>query len=155
MYAAGAFIDLSLPDSPEKVTTPSDAATALKNNTADFLTLRPTDTIEVLDKGRAFLPRLTYSLPIMAKAGWDDLFTSESRAQDDASILEYGLQVLSLQLKDLECTVGGVFVTTGHYLDGFALGPASGKVVAQLVTGQDTDVDLSKFGFSYIDEGKA
>jgi glycine/D-amino acid oxidase-like deaminating enzyme len=35
-----------------------------------------------------------------------------------------------------------MFVTTGHYLDGFALGLASRKVVAQLVTGQDTDVDL-------------
>jgi hypothetical protein len=69
MYTAGVFIDLSLPDLPEKVITLSDAAAVLKNNTADILTLRLTDTIEVLDRGCAFLLRLTHSLPKWQRRG--------------------------------------------------------------------------------------
>lgn len=146
-YAAGGFIDLSdIPDTPDKVTSPSHVTDIIKQNTREFLALGLGETVQAVGSGRAFLPRLTTNLPIMAKAAWDDLFLSKTKLQ------EHGSPIAARPVDDDSDMAGGVFVNTGHYLDGFALGLASGKVISELIAGQSPSVDLSNFGFPKADE---
>lgn len=146
-YAAGGFVNLSdIPDTPDKVTSPSHVTDIIERNTREFLALGLGETVQAVGSGRAFLPRLTTNLPIMAKAAWDDLFLSKTKLQ------EHGSPIAARPVDDDSDMAGGVFVNTGHYLDGFALGLASGKAVSELIAGQSPSVDLSNFGFPKADE---
>jgi glycine oxidase len=42
----------------------------------------------------------------------------------------------------------GYFVATGHFRDGILLAPITAKVMAELITGQNPQIDLSKFSSS-------
>lgn len=47
----------------------------------------------------------------------------------------------------------GLFLATGFSGHGFGIGPGAGKVMADLVTGQDSAYDLSRFRFSRFSDG--
>lgn len=47
----------------------------------------------------------------------------------------------------------GLFLATGFSGHGFGIGPGAGKVMADLVTGQDAGYDLSRFRFSRFSDG--
>jgi glycine/D-amino acid oxidase-like deaminating enzyme len=47
----------------------------------------------------------------------------------------------------------GLFLATGFSGHGFGIGPGAGKVMADLVMGQDTGYDLSRFRFSRFSDG--
>lgn len=47
----------------------------------------------------------------------------------------------------------GLFLATGFSGHGFGIGPGAGKVMADLVTGQDPGYDLSRFRFSRFSDG--
>ncbi|MDA8879949.1 FAD-binding oxidoreductase [Pseudomonadales bacterium] len=47
----------------------------------------------------------------------------------------------------------GLFLATGFSGHGFGIGPAAGKVMADLVTGEDTGYDLTRFRFSRFSDG--
>ena len=42
----------------------------------------------------------------------------------------------------------GLYVATGHYRNGILLGPLTGRLMAQLVTGEATDVDLAPYSLT-------
>ncbi|MGH2519198.1 MAG: hypothetical protein ACRDF8_05290, partial [Chloroflexota bacterium] len=42
----------------------------------------------------------------------------------------------------------GLYVATGHFRNGILLGPLSGRLMAQLVTGEATDVDLAPYSLT-------
>jgi glycine oxidase len=44
--------------------------------------------------------------------------------------------------------VDGYFVSTGHYRDGILLSPISARLMAQMIKGEETEVDLSAFSLS-------
>ena len=45
-------------------------------------------------------------------------------------------------------SVDGFFVATGHEGEGITMGPVTGKVIAQLVTGQESEIELEKLKLS-------
>lgn len=47
----------------------------------------------------------------------------------------------------------GLFLATGFSGHGFGIGPGAGQVMADLVTGKDTGLDLSRFRFSRFSDG--
>jgi glycine/D-amino acid oxidase-like deaminating enzyme len=50
-------------------------------------------------------------------------------------------------------TCPGLFLATGFSGHGFGIGPGAGKVMADLVTGEETGYDLSRFRFSRFSDG--
>jgi glycine/D-amino acid oxidase-like deaminating enzyme len=47
----------------------------------------------------------------------------------------------------------GLFLATGFSGHGFGIGPSAGKVMADLVTGEDPGYDLTRFRFSRFSDG--
>jgi glycine oxidase len=41
--------------------------------------------------------------------------------------------------------IDGYFVATGHFRDGILLAPITAKIMAQIITGQQPSIDVSKF----------
>lgn len=80
------------------------------------------DTLTVVDKGRSFRPMRQSGLPL---------------------ITEIPSQFISLIKPPKQRS--GVFVSYGHGSYGTSLGIGSGKLMAQLILGEDLDIDLSKF----------
>ena len=52
-----------------------------------------------------------------------------------------------------ETHVPGLFLATGFSGHGFGIGPAAGKVMANLITGNETGHDLHRFRFSRFSDG--
>jgi D-amino-acid dehydrogenase len=57
-----------------------------------------------------------------------------------------GLPVISIVPK-----VGNLIVASGHAMLGMSLGPITGKLVAQLASGEKTGLDVSKLKISRFD----
>ena len=51
--------------------------------------------------------------------------------------------------------IGGLYIATGHEGDGIALAPVTGKTVADMVTGRETEFDMTPFAFARFAEKKA
>lgn len=51
--------------------------------------------------------------------------------------------------------IGGLYIATGHEGDGIALAPVTGKTVADMVTGRETEFDMTPFAFSRFAEKEA
>jgi len=51
--------------------------------------------------------------------------------------------------------IPGFFLATGFSGHGFGIGPGAGRVIAELVTGAPTSVDLKPFRFSRFADGSA
>ena len=52
-------------------------------------------------------------------------------------------------------SVPGCIVATGFSGHGFGIGPAAGKIVADLVQGKESEHDLHRFRFSRFSDGSA
>ena len=126
IYAAGKILDSDPPFSlPENVKMDPMSFEELKNLSARYLRPKEAASYEILDYGRAYLPRTVNDLPIIIKLRRKDL--------DGSSVV------------DGKEAKGGVFLNFGHYLDGFTLGPGSGKVMSELIRGVETSIDLTPF----------
>ncbi|OMP83202.1 hypothetical protein BK809_0004583 [Diplodia seriata] len=86
--------------------------------------------LRVVNKGRAFRPSTKSGLPIIAAVprtklthGW------RSDASDDK--------------------LSGIFVCSGHGPHGIVLGMGTGKIMSDLVLGQEPEVDISQFGLKF------
>lgn len=79
---------------------------------------------QLLSSGRAFMPAVPQGQPIMDKVPPELLISSQGCSKGS----------------DL-----GVFISFGHDLDGFTLGLGSGKVVTELVLGEESSIDMSPF----------
>ena len=51
--------------------------------------------------------------------------------------------------------IGGLYIATGHEGDGIALAPVTGQTVADMVTGRETEFDMTPFAFSRFAEKEA
>lgn len=81
--------------------------------------------VQVVKKGRAFRPATTSALPLMAEMEpW--MLTSESKTGNDT-----GNRSSSL------------FVCWGHGSYGLTLGMGSGRLMSQLMSGKEPDIDLT------------
>lgn len=126
MYVASGFEDPDPPPPlPESVEMKPADREEMMRTTAEYLGLESKDDVELLASGRAYLPRTTNDLPIITKLCWNDLFPSDTDESKHHS--------------------GGVFLNLGQYLDGYTLGPGSGKVMSELIGGKEPSVDLSPF----------
>lgn len=76
------------------------------------------EDLELVDFGRAFMPAVPEGRPIMDRVPSEILGSA--------------------------CALG-VFLNFGHDLDGFTLGLGSGKVMAELVLGEQPSIDMSPF----------
>lgn len=86
--------------------------------------------VQVVKKGRAFRPVTTSALPLMAEMEpW--MLTSESKTGNDTGNRSSGL-----------------FVCWGHGSYGLTLGMGSGRLMSQLMSGKEPDIDLTPFSLS-------
>jgi glycine/D-amino acid oxidase-like deaminating enzyme len=124
IYVGGPFESPdSLPSTPDDVQIePTDIET-LKQTAAEYISWD--SDLELLDSGRAYLPKTTTGLPIITKVNWVDLFPGK--------------------FVDSGNTSGGVFLNFGHWLDGFTLAPGSGLLMSQLIRHAPTSIDLTPF----------
>jgi glycine/D-amino acid oxidase-like deaminating enzyme len=113
------------------------ALEAIKNLVTGFLNLGEGESVEVLKEGRAYRPEVTVGRPIIAKLPLRLLFGENVAKVGDESDHSASAHI------DVH---GGVFVNTGHNSDGVTLGPGSGKVMAELIRGVETSVDISGLG---------
>ena len=85
--------------------------------------------LHVVKQGRSFRPETPSRLPIITAVPGCKLTTQETTiASDDGR--------------------PSVFINSGHGSYGVTLGMGSGKVMSQIIMGIESDVDLSKMGFS-------
>lgn len=80
-------------------------------------------TLEIIDKGRAIRPATNSLLPIISSVKAEDLSDDVGSSSDSS----------------------GVFVSWGHGSYGLTLGMGTGKILSQLVLGEETDIDISLF----------
>ena len=83
----------------------------------------------VITQGRSYRPATRSGLPIISGVPASKLSPAEGCDGADTS----------------------VYINSGHGSYGVTLGMGSGKLMSQLVLGQDIDLDISKFGLSYAD----
>lgn len=82
---------------------------------------------ELLKKGRAFRPATKSSLPVISEVDSSDLIGS---TQNESK----GVRSSS-----------GLFICWGHGSFGLTLGMGSGRLVGQLISGEEPDLDLAPF----------
>ena len=88
------------------------------------------DKLQLVSKGRAFRPATKSGLPVISEVDPSDL-TGELIDMGQSSNLS-----------------SGAFVCWGHGLYGLTLGMGTGKLMTQLICGEELDLDLSFFGIS-------
>ncbi|KAL8895332.1 MAG: hypothetical protein Q9207_008214 [Kuettlingeria erythrocarpa] len=124
LYGAGAFQDCKPPyNLPESVKLEPQELKVLQTMSARYLAREHGEQWELVSSGRAYLPRTTNDIPIITKLRWRDVYPSGGDGQ----------------------LTGGVFLNLGHYLDGFTLGPGSGKLMSEIIRGVETSIDPTAF----------
>jgi glycine/D-amino acid oxidase-like deaminating enzyme len=138
MYVGGYGADPEeLPALATQVQPQPNAVKAMKELVAGFLNLGEGESVEVLKEGRAYRPKVAVGRPIIAKLPPKLLF-----GENAAKVGDEDNHSASAHID----VYGGVFVNTGHNRDGVTLGPGSGKVMAELIRGVKTSVDISGLG---------
>ena len=91
------------------------------------------DDMKVVDEGRAYRPDLEYGRPIITRVSLDELLGMRHRDT----------------IEGKEAGGGGVYLNVGHGCDGITLGPASGKVMSELIEGgRALSANISGLGIS-------
>lgn len=138
MYVGGYGADPEeLPALATQVQPQPNAVKAMEELVAGFLNLGEGESVKVLKEGRAYRPEVAVGRPIIAKLPLKLLFEENVAKVGDKSDHSASEHI------DVH---GGVFVNTGHNSDGVTLGPGSGKVMAELIRGVETSVDISGLG---------
>src|SRR2546423_10233444 len=114
-----------------------DAIKRLREYAAQFLrngqyALR--DDPEVLEKGRTYRPTIDRELPIVTSVSCADL---------------RGPRISKAKSHHVErdCAKSGIWVCTGHGRYGITLGLGSGKLLSQMIVGEQPDLDVAALGF--------
>lgn len=138
MYVGGYGADPEeLPALATQVEPQPNLIKAMKELVAGFLNLDEGESVEVLREGRCYRPEATVGRPIIARVPLKLLFGEDAAKVGEISDLSASADIDGH---------GGVFVNTGHDSDGVTLGPGSGKVMAELIRGVETSVDISALG---------
>ncbi|KAI1490509.1 hypothetical protein F5X96DRAFT_543969 [Biscogniauxia mediterranea] len=85
---------------------------------------------QLLGKGRAFRPATKSGLPVISEVPSSDLTRTETGQSQSAN-----------------CS-SGVFICWGHGSYGLTLGMGSGRLMSQLMRGENPDIDISQFSLS-------
>ena len=112
--------DVSIPDPGSLAKLKAYADTFLKRSHGSKQELR------VIDQGRAYRPVTRTRLPVLA-----------------------GIPACKLSTERCYAGNTSVYVNSGHGSYGVTLGMGSGKVMSQIVLGEETDVDVSNLGPLY------
>ncbi|KAH6976531.1 hypothetical protein BKA56DRAFT_589745 [Ilyonectria sp. MPI-CAGE-AT-0026] len=117
---------------------------AMLELTRRYLGLPPDEVLEILDLGRAYRPRAVPNHPIITKVDWGFLSIEGSTNNP----FESQLPIATSDKPSAGCAsiVGGLFINTGHHSDGLTLSLGSGKVMGELLLGQEPSVDISGLG---------
>ena len=91
---------------------------------------------------RSFRKRLAEKVPQLANVEFEETWAGMIDATPDV-----------VPVMDAVETCPGLFLATGFSGHGFGIGPGAGKVMADLVSGEDTGYDLSRFRFSRFSDG--
>lgn len=125
LYAAGELerVGGGTPPLPECVRPSPDDIERLRSLVTSHVHL---ENRSMVGCGRAFMPGVPQGRPIMAKVPWDLLSSDSGSSRHPES-------------------PNGIYLNFGHDLDGFTLSLGSGKVMAELIQGQEPSIDLSPF----------
>lgn len=112
--------------------------------TRKYLGLPPDEGLEILDPGRAYHPRAVPNHPIITKVDWGLLGIEGST--NNAFESQFPIATSDKPSAGCASVVGGLFINTGHHSDGLTLSLGSGKVMGELLLGQEPSVDISGLG---------
>jgi glycine/D-amino acid oxidase-like deaminating enzyme len=123
LYVAGELEQVGddTPPLPDEVRPTPEDVDKLRDLVARYVHL---ERRQLLSSGKAFMPAVPQGRPIMDRVP-PELLISLQRCSKGSDL--------------------GVFLSFGHDLDGFTLGLGSGKVVAELVLGEESSIDMSPF----------
>lgn len=93
---------------------------------------------ELVGFGRAYMPAVPEGRPIMNRVPLSGLLTLPRELRSGSGKSGGGGG-------GGDSLGGGVFLSFGHDLDGFTLGLGSGKVMSELILGEEPSVDMSPF----------
>ncbi|KAF2809093.1 FAD dependent oxidoreductase [Mytilinidion resinicola] len=125
LFAAGSFADSDPPPPlPADVLPSPEEVEELKRLVSKY-THFGEHSQGLISSGRAYMSRTTNDLPLIMKIPWKELFPSVALSSAPSR--------------------GGLFFNFGHYLDGFTLGPGSGKVLTAMIRGKKTSIDTGPF----------
>lgn len=103
-----------------------------------YLSLEPNELLEAFDIGRCYRPLAVPDRPIITRVKWS-LLRTPKKPQNTAPPHSMA------QLAPKSAVLGGLYINTGHNSDGVTLGPGSGKVMSELLLGQNPSVPVSAF----------
>jgi glycine/D-amino acid oxidase-like deaminating enzyme len=89
---------------------------------------------ELLDQGRNYRPKMDRDLPIVTSVSFADLYGPELLKDHGISEQKGGGS-------------SGVWVCFGHGMYGVALGMGSGKLMSQMIVGDEPDFDVAVLDF--------
>jgi glycine/D-amino acid oxidase-like deaminating enzyme len=126
LYIAGLNSStIPLPDLATEANIEDESIHQLKLMSKRLLCLDDIDDLEVVRKGLCFRPVTNKSAPILSRI--EDVNLGGVRTAGGGN--------------------GGVWLAAGHGPWGISLGPGTGKIMAEMITGQKTSADVSRLGF--------
>lgn len=125
-----------LPEYADNVKPQEAEIDSLLNMARHYLSLEPNETMEAFDIGRCYRPLAVPNRPIITKVKWS-LLGYAMDSPKKASIYPVD------RLGPRPAVLGGLYINTGHNSDGVTLGPGSGKVMSELLLGQNPSVSVS------------
>ena len=112
------------------------------NEVSPFETCRVNDPATSAKALRKMRKNLQKNIPQLADVEFEETWAGMIDATPDV-----------VPVMDEIASCPGLYLATGFSGHGFGIGPAAGQVMADLVTGQDTGFDLSRFRFSRFSDG--
>jgi glycine/D-amino acid oxidase-like deaminating enzyme len=114
---------INLPCLGQKLTPDVHNITQMMENAKNFLKL---DDSDVLGSGRSCRPTISRTLPVIATVPPSRLLSGKASRGDGGG--------------------SGVYINSGHGRYGVTLGLGSGKLMAQVILGKKTDIEISPMG---------
>ncbi|KAL8745703.1 MAG: hypothetical protein Q9184_007839 [Pyrenodesmia sp. 2 TL-2023] len=123
IWATGAKSDIGTVPNIGEVPEPNASSLARLKAYSDIFLKHPQGGLRVINQGRSYRPANEKQLPIIAGIPSSMLSTNGSRAGKSS-----------------------VYINSGHGSYGVTLGMGSGKIMSQLVLGEEPSVNLTKMG---------
>ena len=125
LYIAGLNSStIPLPDLASETKLEEAAIAQLQQVSQTLLGANNVNDLEIIRKGLCFRPVTNKGVPILSRIADEKLGITTDGAGE-----------------------GGVFLAAGHGPWGISLGPGTGKVMAEMMRGQETSADVTDLGF--------